>query len=414
MSTLAARPAHPPVALTAEIRWVLLRAFAPSQAAAPAHVQGAEVAALARDLGLVERIGARVPGGRLASELGRDVARELAVSRLQVLAGVNRLCHLIPELAAAAAEASVPLVFLKFAGLYVGGYLAEGSRAAADIDVLVPERDVARATQMLTARGFFESTTTLADHHHAPPLHDREGRVVELHTRLPGLRAPGQRRFAGYDTLRAAGGLEPAPGLGPGCHVLRRDLLAAHALAHGFAQHGGADVYPVTRALADVIDVLPLGHRAAGLDAAPWVAAELPSAKLRVLLGLCDALEQGDLDSLDDECQALLQHVLASALDADYRRSMAIDHLWHAPSDEPRWWRFLKTVQCLAWPTKGQLAARLGLPSPSLVNGRLRVAHVTDLARRLPELLRAAAQAKRPRSPPPTTATTTGSNKKTP
>lgn len=345
----------------------------------------------AGDLGLVERIGARVPSSFLVSELGRDAARRLALSRLQALAPMRALCALIPELASILASVHIPFVLLKFAALHAGGYLAPGARVAGDVDILLKTADAARAAAVLAERGFFTAEATLADHHHLPPLHDRLGRVVELHTRLPGLRTPGERRFAGFEALESAGGLEPAPGLGPGGHVLRRELLAAHAVAHGLAQHGGVDAYPVTRMLADVIDVLPGERRATGLAAAPWIAAEVPPAELQALLGLCDALERGDLDGLDTQPEgALLRHVLAGSLDADYRRSLALGHLFRAPSDEPRWRRVLKTIQALAWPTRGQLAARLGLPSARQVDRRLRLAHAAALARRVPRLARAA------------------------
>lgn len=391
-----ARPSPPrAAALTAEIRWVLGRAFGPPNEPFPGRIDGRRAADLAGDLQVVERIGARVPSSLLAQELGREVARELALSRLQVLARVRGLCDLIPELASTAAAAAIPIVLVKFAALHAGGYLVEGSRAAADIDVLVPERDARRAAQALTGRGFLAAEATLADHHHLPPLHDRQGRVVELHTRLPGLRGPGGRRFAGFETLEAAGGLEPAPGLGHGCYLPRRDLLVAHAVAHGLAQHGGADVYPVTRVLADVIDLLPGERRARGIGAVEWIAADVPAADLDAVLGLCDALERGALDGLDAPGAtrpegALLHHVLASSLDPDYRRSLAVGHLFHSLSDEPRWWRFLKTLQCLAVPSKAQLAARLGLPSARLVSRRVRLAHAAELARRLPGLARAA------------------------
>lgn len=383
------------MALTAEVRWALVRAFGPPHAPFSDRLDAARAAALAGDLGLVERIGARVPSSNLAAELGREAARRLALSRLQALAGLKGLCDLIPELASAATAASLPVVFLKFAALHVGGYLAPGSRAAGDIDILVPERDAERAARILASRGFHTADTTRSDHHHLPPLHDRLGRMVELHTRLPGLRRPGERRFAGFEALEAAGALEPAAALGEGCHLPRRDFLAAHVVAHGLAQHGGADAYPVTRALADIIDVLPGERRARGIQAAEWIAADVPSSELEAILGLCDALENGDLDGLDLGRDtrtegALLRHVLASSLDPDYRRSLAIGQWFHALGDEPRWRRLLRTLQGLAFPTKAQLAARLGVPSARLVNLRLRLAHAIARAKRLPPLARAA------------------------
>ncbi len=368
-----------------------MRAFGPPHRPFSDHIDGPRAAALAGDLALIERIAARVPSPLLVTELGHERACQLALSRLQVLARVRGLCALIPELASTAQAEAIPIVLLKFAALHAGGYLAEGSRDAGDVDVLVPARDAQRAAAALSSRGFRATAATLADHHHLPPLRDRQGRIVELHTRLPGLRQPGQRRFVGFEGLDAAGALEPAPGLGNACHILRRDLLVAHAVAHGLAQHAGADVYPITRALADVIDLLPGDRRTTGIGAAIWIEADLPVPELQALLGLCDALENGALETLRERPPegALLDHVLASALDPDYRRALAVSHLFQSLSDEPRWWRFLKTAQSLAAPTKAQLAARLGLPSARSVSLRLRLSHATGLARRLPGLARA-------------------------
>lgn len=334
------------------------------------------------------------------AELGGDAARRLALLRLQLLGRLRGLCDLVPELASVLSAAGIPVVLLKFAALHVAGCLVEGSRAAGDLDVLVPEREASGAVRLLARRGFFAAEATLEDHHHLPPLRDRQGRTVELHTRLPGLKAPGERRFAGFGSLQQAGGLEPAPELGTGCHLLRRDLRAAHAIVHGLAQHAGADAYPLTRVLADVIDVLPADRRAAGIGvAAEWIAEEVPAAELEAVLGLCDALARGHLDGLEARVEtpesALLQHVLASALDPGYRRALALGQLLQKPSDEPRWWRLAKTVQCLVWPTRAQLAARLGLPGARVVTPRLRLAHAAALAKRLPGLAWAALLAAR-------------------
>jgi Uncharacterised nucleotidyltransferase len=186
--------------VTPEVRWALLRAYGPPQAPVPDAVDGPRALAAAGDLGLVERIGARVPAPVLASELGRDVARQLALSRLQALAGVRGLCELIPELASTAATASIPIVLLKFAALHAGGYLAEGSRAAGDIDVLVPERDAARAAELLVGRGFLAASTAMADHHHLPPLHDRRA----------GAASPGSTPCRGRAAWCRRGGWEAA------------------------------------------------------------------------------------------------------------------------------------------------------------------------------------------------------------
>jgi len=352
-------------------------------------------------LGLVERIGARVPASRLVSEVGPEAARQLAASRLWVLAGVRELCSLIPALAETAASASVPIVLLKFAALHVGGYLAEGSRAAGDVDVLVREGDAERLAGVLIARGFWTAQATSADHHR-PPLRDGLGRVVELHTRLPGLRRPGGRRFCGFDELASAGALDPAPGLAEGCHLLRRDPLAAHAIAHGLAHHGGADAYPLMRMLADVIDILGDDCRGRGARAREWLDDDVRPADLESALALGDALRAGRLDDLlaapaSQGEGALLRHVLASALDADYRASLVVRHFVHPLTDERRWRKLWTMVRYSVFPSDAQLAARFGLPSTHPIDRRLRLAHARRLPRRLVELARSAVRVARRR-----------------
>lgn len=314
---------------------------------------------------------------------------------MQALADVRRLCDLIPELAELAAAAALPIVLLKFAALHAGGYLVEGSRGAADVDVLLREGDAQRAAALLAERGFSAVPTTATDHHHLPPLRDREGGVVELHVSLPGIRQPGTRRFARFDTLERAGLLVPAPDRGPGCYLPRADILVAHAVVHGLAQHRGADVYPISRALADVMDVLPAGRRTREAAAWDWIAADVSPSQLEAVLGLCDALERGDMEPLAAPSDtrpeaALLHHVLASAIDPDYRRARALGSVLRPLTDEPRWWKSLKMVRSLALPTKAQLAVHLGIPNVRLVTGRLRVAHAVAVARRVPGHAKAA------------------------
>jgi hypothetical protein len=384
----------PEVVLVPEVRWVLLRAFGPADAPFLGRLDPPRALSAATDLGLVERIGARASSAVLVAELGRDVCHQLAVSRLRALAGVRRLCALLPELAGIAEAARIPIVLLKFAAMHARGALADGSRAAGDLDVLVRERDAEPLAEILLARGFRAAATTMADHH-LPPLQDAQGRVVEVHTCLPGLRPPGRRRFARFEDVQAAGGLEPARGLGGACHLPRRDLMAGHVVAHGLAHHGGADAYPVTRMLADLIDLLPGDRHATGRDALAWVARDVSRGRLEAVLGLCDALERGDLDGLGSGTgprprAVLLHHVLAGALDPRYRSTLAAGSLLRPLTDQARWRRFVRMVRYSVFPSNAQLAVRFGLPGAAHVDRRLRRAHAVHLLRRLPRLARAA------------------------
>ena len=180
----------PARSLTPELGWVLHRAFVSRRAAVGENpalerrvrldaegIDGSRAAGLARDLGLAERIATLVGPATLAAELGREPARELAVACSQRLARTQRQSEFVPELAEAARATSIPIVLLKFAALRAGGYLVEGSRAAADLDILVRDRDAAAAAALLRRRGFFPVHTPDADHH-LPPLQDPMGRVV--------------------------------------------------------------------------------------------------------------------------------------------------------------------------------------------------------------------------------------------
>jgi hypothetical protein len=374
----------------------LLRAFGPPAADFHEAVDGALAFRVTRELGLVERIGARVDSTLLARELGRETARELAVYRLRALAGVQGLLELVPQLASASASASMPVVLLKLAALHATGCLLEGSRAAADIDVLVPERDAERAASILVGLGFHAEPATPANHH-LPPFHDRRGRVVELHTRVLGLRDPRSRRFATFDSLVARDAVEPAPGLAPGCHVLRPELMAAHLIVHGIAHHGGSDDYPVMRTLGDVIDVLPDDRAVRGLRAIEWISSDVDRGEVEAALSLCDALERGTVNELlveeDSRPESLLlRHVLAGALDPGYRSGLVVDKVLRPVTDEPRWRRVLSTLRWAVFPTDAELAARLGVPDARLVDGRLRRAHAGQLARKAPRYALAAAR----------------------
>jgi len=387
-----------PVVLTAEIRWVLLRAFGPPAQVCSHRIDPARATELATDLGLVERIGARAPADLLVAELGREAARQLTAARLRAVAGVGALAELVAELAAMAASSSIPIVPLKFAGLHAGGHLLLGSRGAGDVDVLVREQDAERAAWLLGARGFQPVGMTAAEHH-LPPWQDGRGRMVELHTRLPGLRVPGHARFCGFEDLESAGGLRPAPGFGDACHLLRPHPMVAHLVAHGLAHHGGADDYPVARMLADVIDVLAGDCRTLGAGAREWLDDHVGG--LEAVLGLCDRLKAGDLDGLAAGAAppeaGLLRHVLAGSLDADYRSRLVVGHLLHPLTDRGRWRKVMRMVRYSVFPSDADLAARFGLPSARLVDRRLRLVHARRLPGRMLELARAALHSARRR-----------------
>jgi putative nucleotidyltransferase-like protein len=342
MSGFRFRP--PGVSLTPELRWVMLRAFGPVEAAAPAGVDLAAATQLAARLGVAARIGARA---RRATELAAApaISGELARASAGAAASQLRAREAAAEVAAAAAEAALPCCFLKGLALEANGALLPGGRPLADVDVLVPADAAARLGAALARRGFQPGAGEEYPHQLPAFQHPRLG-AVEVHRHLPGVAPPRSCRFATFDELAAAGWLVPWPELAPAASRPAPQVVVAHALAHALAQHGWSPSgYPQLRLLADLID---LGI--ASDDGEAWLAAALPlverwvpPAEVSAVGEACRLLETGQLNELDGDAPAilLLRHMLAGALHERYREALKLDALAHPLHQGTRlagWW----------------------------------------------------------------------------
>ena len=381
----------PQLELSPELLWVLDAAFGSSGGSGRASIDASAALDLARRLSLAHRIGARVREPDLIAALGRDVARTFVVHRLDATARMRPLLTLIPELSDAAQRAGLPLVLLKFGALNARGLTPPGSRIAGDLDVLVPADALGAAVDLLVGLGFGPRTKQ-GPEHHLPEYVDADGRIVELHDRLPGVRAAGQRRSARFADLEAAGGLATLAGDST-VQIPRADVLAAHLVVHGLAQHGfSPHSYPLTRMLSDLVDLV--GTEAPGLleSAYPWIASGVSQAESAALDALCRELTTGIEQTSgpeDEDARLLLRHMLAGLLDERYRSSLRLADVIHPMTDGSRIMAVMRTGLDLLLPDaagldrlEGRLGSRFGRAGllaarPLHLAGRL-VTHVAS------------------------------------
>ncbi|HEY6322059.1 MAG TPA: nucleotidyltransferase family protein, partial [Thermoanaerobaculia bacterium] len=276
---------HPPaLALGPAVRWMLLRAFGPVGAAggsaAPA-VEAEAVLALCRRFEVSCRVAARQGRARLAAELGAAAADGFARDQAVAAGAGLRIVALAERVAAAAAPLGVRPVFLKLAALELGGLLAPGSREGCDLDVLVPAGRAAELQRTLVGAGFRASPMPPYEHQLAA-LESADG-VVEVHRMLLGVRVAGKRSATAED-LDREGLLQALPALaGYAAAVPLPAVAAAHALAHGIAQHGWAPhAYSLLKMVADLVDLGfagPDGPELAAL-AARWIARDVAAEEV--------------------------------------------------------------------------------------------------------------------------------------
>lgn len=334
----------------------------------------AETLDLCRRFHVTSRIAARISRARLAAELG-DRALEIQRERIAAVAGEARLTALARRVAAVAAELGIELAFAKFMALQLGGFLLAGSRPAGDLDVLVP---AARSEELAAAlcRCGFQRTDLPAKEHQLPPLIGPDGAFLEVHTRLPGL--------GGFELLHERGGLGPLAGWPGKVWLPRPELLRAHALVHGIAQHGfGPDSYPLFRMVGDLLDL--------GFDRAPqaveevrrWVPRDLAAAEIAATRELCRGLAAGRADALPPEASLLLHHILAGRLDPRYARALKLSFWKPRPSERSSPARSLHAVWRSLILTRTQVDLIYGPPATAWGYLGRRLARPFDLLWRL-------------------------------
>jgi Uncharacterised nucleotidyltransferase len=386
----------PALDLGPAVRWMLLRAFGPLGAVAPA-VEAEAALAVCRRFELAPRVAARQGRARLAAELGAAAAEGFARDQAAAAGGGMRILAVASQVAAVAAARELPLVLLKFAALELGGVLAPGSRAACDLDVLVPAGRAGELRQALAGEGFRPSRMPAQEHQLAAL--EGPGGIVEVHLKLLGVRIGG-RRSATAEELEREGLLAPLPAF-PGRVALPVPAVAAaHALVHGIAQHGWVPhAYSLLRMMGDLVDLgfggagpraaeapgsglaadeagpaspaLPAAWQRVGGErlerlAAAWTARDLAAGEVQAVRRLCAALREGeDLGAWERSPAGeavLLRHALAGRLDPAYGRALRLSQFRRQPSDRPEAARLARSVAGTVWLSRAQVDAIYGPP----------------------------------------------------
>jgi hypothetical protein len=212
---------------------------------------------------------------------------------------------------------------------------------------------------------------------------------------LPGVRlGPGQRFATAEALLSDQNLLVRVPELPGSSWVPRKDLLLAHTIAHGFAQHG-ADPghYPMSRMLADVID---LGSSAEAESTAQsaftWLRQDMSHDEVLAVCRLARILEHGIPLDYERETSAevtLLCHWIAGVTRPEYREALKLASLLPRLSDRGRLVTCLREAFLAVFVTRSQLERIYGGERSELGWLGLRLLRPIDLAART---VRAAAQ----------------------
>jgi hypothetical protein len=236
------------------------------------------------------------------------------------------------------------------------------------VDVLVPEDAAGVFRDRLLANGYEDSGMPDSVHQLSPVTHPA-GVVVEVHTMVWGVRPRAAGRSADLRVLLDEGLCTAAGDLGEGCFVPTREVLLAHVLVHGIAQHGLAPAaYPMTRMLADVQDLgLDEDGWSRFLDGGlRWISSDVSRVEAEAVAKLVRRLGAGDdpveIAGEDSNPSRMLRHVVAGVLDEAYQRSLKIRGFAGGQCEGGRAGAMVRDIGKAVWLTDAQIDAIYGRP----------------------------------------------------
>lgn len=312
---------------------VLRLAFS-DESEATSEALSEEVVRAAEILGLADRIAERFPDR--APQRWRESLRRQASGAILLEVALERVAQ-------AAASRATPLILLKGMALIRGGFTSPGRRPLADLDVLVAPDAVPALEERLRAGGFepYEEPEGAYHHHRAPLIHPELG-VVEIHTRLPGVRMGVAEATA--EAVLGGDLAMPDTGLGS-VHVPRPALLAAHTIAHCLYQERylGTGI-GFFRMLGDLVDLEREGGVGGAVEAArPFVAGVLPEADLETLGALVRALRRGEVP--EEAAWGMVDRFVGAALRPEETRTrLRWKRRWHVLRMRGGWRRLLARI----------------------------------------------------------------------
>lgn len=388
MTRVGLRFRPPGVSFDTTTRWLLARAFAEPETAPRSRPDPERLEAVAGSLDVGARIATRIPQPVLEAEAGRHAAVVLTVAATVAEAQAELVVGAVSVLGEIAADMGASVALLKYAALEVSGSVARGSRMVSDLDVLAAESQADDLVAALAERGY-RSELSMPVEHHLPVQVGEDSVAVEIHTTVPGVRLGG-RSSATLGELTELELVRPVGSLHPGLLVPSREVLVAHALAHGIAQHGLHPAsYPMMRMVADLVDLGFAGDDGERLAASvrPWIARDVSDAEVEAARRLCVALVSGDnalFDATDDAAPqaVLLRHVVAGAQDPAYREALKMKGAFSMPGRGGRLAGWLFAVRQAVFITREQVDLIYGRPRSALGYLGWRLVRPFDLLRR--------------------------------
>jgi hypothetical protein len=364
----------PELELEPEVRWLLVRAF--GREGEPAgEGAGLDLARLL-DLGtwmdLLPRIGARTDAELLDRELGGVGAEDVRQRYRGTAALALQSEGLAGQIGRVATDHGIPVVFLKGMAMHLHGIIDLGSRGSCDVDLLVPTDRAETLQTVLLESGYRDPGMPPSEHQLAPIVHPA-GIMVEVHTMVWGVRLDGSDDSATAQVLLERGLCEEVERFKSGCYVPIREVLLAHLLVHGVAQHGLSPMgYPMTRMVADVQDLGPGEDGWQAFDEGPygWIAPDVSQREVAAVAGLAKRLRSGvdpaGIAAADSDQGRLLRHVVAGFVDDSYRSALKMQALGSPLTDKSRSEALAAAAVKALWLGDAQIDAIYGRPKGRL------------------------------------------------
>ncbi len=358
---------EPPVACALDL------AFGPvaEQAGFSIDAEPQAVVQAARSMALGGRIAARWPHQLLERTLGAPGAEACRMDRRRSAAAELQAEAVVENISAVVVALDMPVVFLKGAALVMDGLILSGSRGLGDVDVLAPEGREQLLQDRLKGEGCVEPDDLPSGEHQLQALGHPLGLAVEVHLCLRGVRCSGRdsATFSDLDDLGLTRRIEGLPG---DARMPGLDLLLAHAVVHGLAQHGlNPKGYPMLRFVADIVDLDLAGAVESGAFERwmPWIEQDVSRREVEALADMCRRLVGSEgvagIWPGSDDAALMVRHLVLGAVDIEYRDSLRIRSLASVMPSRGRSATLLKTVWGATVLTRGQVEALYGKPRSS-------------------------------------------------
>ena len=324
MAHIHPRLRPPPIEIDADIRWVLLAAFAKPSPDGTRPASPERAVKLVEAFSLFNPVVSRLTPAqlfraltpeteqRLSHELRRRVLRSLVVAQTREL-----VC-------AAANEAFIGIALLKQAALETLQLASPESRYATDVDILLHPKDLFLFSAALERRGL--SLEKRKRHAHGVKvLRSAAGIGVELHTRITDVHL-GDTAAVTFESLREHNLLQPRSPSEPHVTTPALEVIAAQIIVQGWYLFHYVPNAPGHKSPFRVLlDMQLLGlHENPDLAERTYrfISRNVPKNEYFGLISLVLRLSKFDPNNFGEHSRRLLSHAIASQLDHAYRRRL--------------------------------------------------------------------------------------------